>query len=419
MGFDECGSKAKDMEDSKNKRRTISNMRFHTATQFRIEAPSGKLKSFRIRFKEPNGKWTQISLPEIDAANKLYREEIANFETTKVALKQVLTQLYARRNQLQSKIQMHSANVKLVELIYAEKYDRQKLSRMKNPENPKLELMQVVRACGPKYSLATCDLNDLDEHLGKLFIENPRKRYRIITWANVILRYLGRRTLSQIDPPKSKVNYITEEDLVQKLLPATTDKLDRILYAVAFYTGLRLGEIFSLQEEHVRAHTLWVESQMLEDGRLVDYLKRGTESHDAILPNDAVGHVKAWCNIPIGEFQSVAEGRGKRREQVESSGEKTRREIRHRKHAERLTEICKRLWPNNPRKHLRFHDLRHSNAIWLLENTDLKLSEIAQHLGNSAAVVERFYSGHQIKRGAVDRAAQLLNSRKKRWENLA
>lgn len=381
------------MAPSKPAPKKLSDYRFHAKTQFRIEAPTGRSKSFRIRYKEPDKTWSPVSLPEIDAANKLFREGVTDLAATKQSLQHVLACLYQQRDKFAPKIEMLSKNERLAKLVYEEKYPPSRTKRMEDPDGPMNEMIRVVKACGTRFPLATCDLEELDDHFHELFEENTNKLYRTITWTNAILRHLGRKQLQQIDPEKPDVKYLTEPDFVTKVLPACTDQMDRLLYSIAFYTGMRKAEIFYLEPHHLKEHTVWVEGQMTYGGKLKKRLKRNKPAHDAILPADVRADIEQWCDIPMD----------------------ARRKVRKRKHAARLRAICKKIWPTNRMKHLRVHDLRHSNAIWLLENTAMQLYQIAQHLGNSAAVVEKYYSGYQLKKGTIDTVAKLLDSRKKGW----
>jgi len=69
---------------------------YHLETQIRIEPPSGKGISFRIRYKSPdtNNNWTILKLPEIDLANRLLNDGVVSREHTHQKLKIILAAQY-------------------------------------------------------------------------------------------------------------------------------------------------------------------------------------------------------------------------------------------------------------------------------------------------------------------------------------
>ena len=57
-----------------------------------------------------------------------------------------------------------------------------------------------------------------------------------------------------------------------------------------------------------------------------------------------------------------------------------------------LQQACKAAFLQEKEKHLKFHDLRHSYAIYLL-SLGMSLERVAQSLGNSIQFCQQYYVG--------------------------
>jgi integrase len=152
--------------------------------------------------------------------------------------------------------------------------------------------------------------------------------------------------------------------------------IDGHLVRLAFSTGLRMGELFAIRPENIdEAGRIQVVAQVRKDGkrslpktrktRLVTVLPYGKES------------LKVWLAVPVHE----------------------RPRLRH--YHEIMARACRKLWPNNPDKRIRFHDLRHSFAIEMLRLGE-SLTTIAGLLGNSVQVCQTYYTGFSLKSESLD-----------------
>jgi integrase len=73
-----------------------------------------------------------------------------------------------------------------------------------------------------------------------------------------------------------------------------------------------------------------------------------------------------------------------------------------------VTTKSKALWPKNRLKHISPHDLRHSHAIYLLEN-GLRLEDVAKNLRNSILTCQKYYTGFAHTEGTVRSLMKQLN----------
>lgn len=238
---------------------------YHPKTEFRIEKPQGR-RGYRIRFKSPDteNKWKTLKLPAIDTANNLFKSGTVDADHTKSKLKEILKQQYAHRDRKKKKAPFMTQNIELVERMWQECYTRRRRRNLKKPHESKRDLLLAAEACG-MYPLDTCDLERLEDYLDSTLGDTPKKLRRRITWINSILGWLGRPKLIQ-DPrrDREKVRYLNEPDFLEMLRHVPNDT-DKTLMRIAFYTGLRLGEIFYLQNQHVKDGYLRVEGQMTDE----------------------------------------------------------------------------------------------------------------------------------------------------------
>lgn len=370
--------------------------RYHPRTEFRIELTTNKVRVFRIRHKSPDteGKWRTVKSPEVDRANQLMRDGVADEEHTRAKVQVVLKQQYALRDRTRKKPAFTTGNMRLLERMWQEKYTKRRLRRMKRPEKSWADLQRAIEAAGAR-PLDTCDLEELADHLDEKFGDTPRKHARRITWINSILSWLGRPPLEQLeDWGRPRVKYLTEAEF-QRVRDQLPDGFAQMLCTIAFYTGLRIGEIFAVRPEAVRSGYLVVESQMSEQEdagkKKITSTKTGV-TREAFVPDAVRPIVQKWAEL----------------------SEVRREENRDRRWSAIVANACRKAMkkPGEPvdgMKVLTFHALRHCNAIWLL-GKGANIHEVAQHLGNAVTVTERYYSGFELKKESIERLRALLQA---------
>ncbi|SME95322.1 tyrosine-type recombinase/integrase [Pseudobacteriovorax antillogorgiicola] len=365
---------------------------YHLKTEFRIESPHGTT-GFRIRYKSPDtdNRWKTLSLPEIKLANQLYRDGTVDHEHTKEKLKEILKQQYAIRDKKKKKAPFMTKNIQLVEKLWEDKYTRRRKRNMKRPDESYRDLILAAEAAG-MHPLDTCDLEDLEDYLEESLSDDPKKLRRRITWLNSILMWLGRPKISQNHLRiREKVRYLNEDEFKTMLVNIPKED-DRLLARIAFYTGLRLGEIFYLERHHIhRNNVLEVDGQMSDeqhgDGSFkMTSTKTGT-SRDIFYPDIIEDDLRKWAAIPFED----------------------RYKIRLRTFARVIRKACETTFGDGDKiKLLNFHCLRHCHAIWLLHK-GASIHEVAQQLGNHYEVTYRYYSGFELKKESVERLKRLVD----------
>lgn len=363
---------------------------YHLQTEFRLEPPLGRSKSYRLRYKSPDtdNKWVALDHPDIDAANKLLKADPSLLAHTFDKLKIILDAQYVHRDRRKKKAVFMEKNLELVEAMWKDKYNRRKLRNMKRPERSKLDLLSAAEACG-MHPLDTCDLDELADYLDKNLGATPNRLARRITWINSILQWLGRNKLQAVTRVGAKVCYLNEVEfkaVADRLKNPTTKRLARI----AFYTGARIGEIFFIQERHIKGDTLLLELQMtdilLNDDSFKESTLKNGHSREVFLHESIKKDLLVWAKTPMAE----------------------RYKIRKKAFSKLIYRACVAEFTTaDPVKLLSFHDLRHSHAIWLIQ-AGATITETAQQLGNSPEVCYKYYSGHELKKESVERLKRLM-----------
>ena len=147
---------------------------YHPKTEFRLEPPTGRSKSFRIRYKSPDtdNKWKPLILDEIKVANDLLKKGTVDAEHTKDKLKEILSKQYTIRDKVKKKPAFVSKNIELVEKMWEEKYPRRRQRKLKRPEESLRDLKNAAESCG-MHPLDTCDLEDLQTFLDETLGSKP------------------------------------------------------------------------------------------------------------------------------------------------------------------------------------------------------------------------------------------------------
>lgn len=355
--------------------------KWHEKAQFRIENPQGRRKTFRIRYTSPDtsDKWTTLESPEIDAAND---QLLAGHpqEKVKKALKVFLKTLYAERDQFKKQDPFLSHNLAIVDRLWKDKYTARRKMEMKRPDESLADYRKAVEACG-QFPLDTCSIEDLENHLFRTLKHQPNILRRRITWINSILQWLSRE---KIKPPirkqRPEVAHLTEPEF-KKIIKHLSEE-DSPVIQIAFYTGLRIGEIFGLETRFIKENTVLVKQQLSEELEITT--TKTDNEREAIYPPHLKPILKKWASLPLVEKKA----------------------LRSKTWSKVVRRVCKKVFEDES-KHIRFHDLRHSNAIWLLSK-GATLHEVAQHLGNHHEVTERYYSGFNLKETSIHRVAGLL-----------
>jgi len=342
----------------------------------KISTPSGSHKKFRIQ-GQVNGKYVSIHVIPIQIANQHYLDKISDYTHTYEKLKSIVNQLNACR----PKAVFNSENLRIAEEYWKKEYPPSRLTKMEAPLDARYKIFQAIEAIG-NLPIATAHLQDLQGSIDTL---PPNTQRRIVSRLNSILTFIGRtERLTRVRKPSKRVHHISLSDL--RLVLNKLPEPFKTLCAVAFYTGMRCGEIFALTEDAIRTDdVLWVDKQIRRNKK--EGKTKNNKDRKVIIIPDGMGYVRAWIDL----------------------NKEDKERLRSEKHAEMLKGVCKELWPTNTIKHCKFHDLRHSYAIHLA-GKGISLDDIARSLGNSSEVCEEYYIGYVISDAGIARVLQQLRA---------
>lgn len=269
-------------------------------------------------------------------------------------------------------------NDNIFQSFWKKKYESlPKDEKLVDESSAKNDFKRALKCIG-ELNLRSASIEELLNRINT--IPELSNRKRVVVRINSLLLHIGRKddkiVLGKNKKRKTRqVNYLSHKDLPSLLLQLPV-KL-RLLVQTAFYSGLRIGEIFAITENSIQGNHLIVKNQL--DRKLE---MRGTKTQQErkayILP-EGRDVVLKWSLLPA----------------------KDKRTIRNLKYSSIIKSICKVCFPDDKEKHCTFHDLRHSYAIHLLSK-GVSLTLVAQSLGNSISVAEEYYAGYCLSSDAID-----------------
>jgi integrase len=351
----------------------------HTAfrVNFLLKRPSEKEKrrTFQIlrvtinrETKKPQ--YSKIQDQRLDALNKLFLEGVHDFSDAEKQAESLREDLYKAELKAFPKVVFNSQNLKLLDTYWKEEYAHRHLV---DESSSRYELQRAVEALG-SISLVSASARDIQAQVNKHF--TGRKQARIISSLHQLLGYLGRKDVKLIKAREEvvRVRHLSEEDFLT-VATHIEDETFRLLATVAFYSGLRFGELFGLSEDSLRSNgSLYIDSQVLltKEGKFVFNAEpKWGKIRVAVPVPEGAEYIKKLCAM---------------------DKEKLTEEYRKKDAAEIIRQACIKAFPNNRAKWCVFHDLRHSYA-WMLAKEGFGIGWIASNLGNSEAVCRKYYLG--------------------------
>jgi len=332
---------------------------------YAIRRPTGKHKSFSIQKQVlPSGSRTTVSLEAVDAINQQYQLGTISFDDAMRKMEGIRNDLYKERDKLTPRRDLfHSANVKILDKYWEDEYgDRDILHR----EDRYGDLRRAVDAIG-RVSLVAASKQEMNAALDESLGSDANKQRRAVSRINQILRYLGRPfALRKKREDVKQLAYLTLAQLEIVLARFQNDPDLTLLYRVAFVTGCRAGELFAIRPTSIRQDgTVYVETQLTSD--LEERHTKTRKSRRVWVLPEGRHWINMWAQL------SMAQREG----------------LRNRKHSTMLKAACRQA----KLAQCRLHDLRHSYAVHCLSVLGAPIQLVAQSLGNSVTVCEKYYSG--------------------------
>lgn len=352
---------------------------------FILKKPDDRRRTFQVlkRTVREGQKPTHeaVDNERIRAINASLLNGIQDAATCEIQVREIMAELQAIERRHIPRIVHNEENARILEAYWEREYASRNLS---DPQAARNRLFRSVEAVG-SLSLFSASRESLQKAVDKKYRDNRQRD--IIAALNQILRSIGRPIeLVKRKEIVSDVHYLTPEEFADAQ-SYVENPIDRLLQSVGFHTGLRIGEIFALTPEGVQGAQFFTQFQI---DRQLD--KRATKRGSAkrrkiyVLPGGEA-LVREWARLPMRE----------------------KLKYRSRKHAEVLKAACVKAFPDQTDKHIVFHDLRHSYAVFLVSR-GVSISQVAQCLNNSAAVCERYYSGFVLKDETIESIKRIIET---------
>jgi integrase len=333
-------------------------------------------KSFAVilRKRLPNGTFQNKThrLEALDAINREFKAGRLRLERATILARDAFDQLFPSQA-----ILFNESNLELLKQYWNREYQFRDVHH-KAAYNRLRRSIEAVGHC----SLLSAAREELQAEVNRRLKGNSQRT--AVAALNQLLKFFKRdikllKAREEIKP----VRYVTEGDFKALLTEIKNERI-RLLHEVAFATGLRLGEIFALEKHHLKQekteHYCECALQMDETGTIRTTKTR--KARKAYILREWLVSVQHWLEIPLSE----------------------RRAFRKSSHCKVTTRASlKRL-----KKPLVFHDLRHSYAIQLV-SSGVPLTLVAQSLGNSIRVAERYYSGFVLTAESINLIAAIFD----------
>lgn len=345
--------------------------------RYRIFSPTGKYKGFRLKRVE-GGKFAAVVDERLTIVNAQLLQKQISPEVAKEKVEEIIFSLYRRDGVMIGRTVSNSQNEEtLRQYLLSTHKTKARFSSKMAKEN---YLRQAVRGLG-EVSLLSGTLAEMQSAIDLKFVDQRQRR--AVTSINALLKHIGRNErLEQVRYVPPNIVYITEEGL-PRLVENLPCRVWQVAVLMAFYTGLRIGELFALERQNRKKFEISVDWQILRDGQrdLPKNGKRRTLSPD----RRAFKLYDEWLEL------------------------KSEIGLQGRAQASKIVKRAAKLaWPKRKEWHVGFHDLRHSYAVRAIE-AGMTLEQVAIQLGNSPAVAQDHYIGFVQTSKSAEAMFRLLN----------
>jgi integrase len=347
-----------------------------------IGSKKGQRKTFSIykRVFNENGTTNNetIKSKEIDSINDQYLQGAINYDLALRNIKKVFTDLQKEAGIFKSPDIFNNQNQKILENYWKSEYEDRDLV---DPKSAKAKLQRAIDALG-NVSLLTASKKEIETQIESKKFPNNKQR-EVVSKLNLLLRFIKREIkLNKKRKERQKVKYLNEFE-VKKIAKLMGDEVLENMVLLAFYSGARQGELYPMSEELYNGKTLLIESQI--DKEDVERDPKWGSKRKAYLIPEGKKSFTYWIN---NKDQVVL----------------TRTAI-----SKRFKTACKKTFSDKA-KWCKFHDLRHSYAIYLLSK-GVGLTLVAQSLGNSLAVAQEYYAGFTLVDETIDTIDRIVRQK--------
>lgn len=329
-----------------------------TSKHIRCLRPSGAQKSYRFQEKDhKTGSWVTLTSEPIQALAVLVKAGKLNKGDLDARADTILKDLYAERDKGKVVPILIPGNNKILDDFLRDRYPARKLRDMadRSYDTEVRRLQSALLALGNLP--VDGDPDKLQKVIDRKYQANQNLHERRTTSINRLRLFLGLTPIMHMRKTIEEIAHLRVND-VEKLIKQITDPAHKALVGVAFYTGMRRGEIYGLEARDVKGDVIHVKRQVLIDGKVT--LPKHRKTRKAFIIPGGEKYVKDWLEIK----DTVS---------------------RHTK----ISSVTQKL------AGVRFHDLRHSTAIYLIAK-GATLDWVARVLGHSRETCERYYAGHVI-----------------------
>lgn len=347
--------------------------------RYSFKGPGWGRKTFTIYvdIKSAGGKrkCSTVKDERLKAINEAFLVGAKDHESCITQIKEIIRDLYKKDPRCREKFHVHnSENQRVLNDYWEKNYAFRPLVSEYTARN---ELKNAIEVLG-HLSIYSASREEIQARIDAKYEGNSQRR--IVQRLTQVLKFIGRTDVKLRKNPKQfvSVTYLNEDEF-QVVLNYVSTEIEKALLTLCYYSGLRVGEAYALE-----THSL-LDSGVLRVTSQID--RRGVRRHTktkrprlAYLCPKGIAAFRTWVSASQEEKETI--------DRLEVS-----RDL--------MKKYCKLAFPNDPRKHLTFHALRHCYAINLLHK-GVSMSLVAQSLGNTLSVCQQYYVGFELTNESIE-----------------
>lgn len=321
-------------------------------------------------------KYSIVENKSLNSINASFLEKKITEAEARSLIREIVNELY---KEISAPLMARNHNAKN-EALFEEYWTREYADRdLVDEASIKNDFKRAIQAVGP-LSIQSDSKEALQKQIKSSATGN--KQRRVVSRINTLLSFCNRPFKLKKDKEiRTEVAKLSIADF-KKVIKFVADPNHKLIFEVAFYTGLRVGEIFAIKPIQIKDTHIFVQTQI--DRALNNRDTKTRRERKAYVIQDGMSSVKDWVKLA------------------------DKNELRNVKLANILKEACKKAFPKDKAKWIKLHDLRHSYAIHLLSK-GVSLSLVAQALGNSVVVCQKHYAGFTLSDEAIETIDKVMN----------